>query len=629
MATLYQPSGTAGTYVNDQTGLTTGGYDSTGNLFKFGTTADNLINPPKLTTVPTQQPSTPPDQFVNNLQPVIKQSQDGLVQAQTQEAEQRNNVLNQLLGVKDPNSQKIYDTKFNSLQGNDFVKQFTDANTRLAQLQGVFNTGMQKISSAKGQSQVFEGLQLNEANRQKAVEVGNQALVVQAMQGNIETARQIALDTSKFASEDRANKLQSLMAQFQSLDGIVQGQEKQLIEKAKAKADQELKQLERTQSYVDSAISSGDASVQEMQQLTDPKLTDQEKMAVAAQIINRSAAAKTAFERNNGKFTLSMDGEGNPLIFNSRTGELKGSVNLGALNQQAPDGSTGGQCGVFAHTICDFPTVGNTVSEKKASVDKNGVPAAQWRQSDANPGDVLIFDIGQYGHVSVVTQDNGDGTVTVKDSNFGLDGKVQTRIVDKNDPKLYGVLKGNLKSGLVNDSLEASKGTDGFVNPDVYLQKRQKAKISADEFDKKYGYLLSPQEQTRLGITNAPKAASAESIKLAENAQSGLRALGTLENEISSDPSVVSRAVVPLLAPKYKAARDEIVDVMARLRTGAALTQSEEEFYKSQLPTYKDNAESASYKLQKIREFLQGVINRSQGTQAASSGGSADPLGIR
>lgn len=269
-------------------------------------TADSLTNRPKQVNLPQPKLSTQPSQFVNTLQPAINQAQQGLIQAQTEEANQRNDVLNRLLNVEDPNSQQTYDSRFNQLKGNDYLKQFTDANTRLAQLQGVFNTGSQKVSSAPGQSQVFEGLQLNEVSRQKAVEVGNQALVVQALQGNVETARQIALDTTRFASEDRANKLQSLMAQFQSLDGIVQGQEKQLIDTARIKAEQEYDQLKRTQATIDTAIQSGAASTEEMMKLADPSLTDEEKLFVAQSIVARGAMERLTFDQSNTMFGQNM-----------------------------------------------------------------------------------------------------------------------------------------------------------------------------------------------------------------------------------------------------------------------------------------------------------------------------------
>jgi len=53
------------------------------------------------------------------------------------------------------------------------------------------------------------------------------------------------------------------------------------------------------------------------------------------------------------------------------------------------------------------------------------------------------------------------------------------------------------------DALKASVGRDGKADPELYARLRSSAKISADQFDKKYGYLLSGNEQTNLGLTKS------------------------------------------------------------------------------------------------------------------------------
>jgi hypothetical protein len=126
-------------------------------------------------------------------------------------------------------------------------------------------------------------------------------------------------------------------------------------------------------------------------------------------------------------------------------GEKGGGAILASVNQKYPDGTDGGQCGTFAHKIANFPPVGNQLSEKQAVVNKSGISADIWRQQGARPGDVLIYNIGQYGHVSVVVGKTGDGKLIVKDSNFGMNEKVQTRTVSMSDAKIYGVLRGTLK----------------------------------------------------------------------------------------------------------------------------------------------------------------------------------------
>ena len=269
------------------------------------TTASNVATPPPTVNVPTPQMPTTPSTFVNNLTPTIDAGNQGvqniqqrIIEAQTAEASQRNNVLNQLLSIDGVNTQNTYERAFGntiqSLTGQDpdaFMQQLTDANMALATLQGKFRSGAQAISGAQGQTKRFEGVQLNELERQRAVEVGNQALIVQALQGNFDTARQIALDTANFASEDKKTELNNLLAQYDALTGIVDQQTQQLLDQEKQKIQAELMDTERTQNLVDSAIVQGLATVEEMQYLTSTEVDNATKQRIAMEIINRGGAA--------------------------------------------------------------------------------------------------------------------------------------------------------------------------------------------------------------------------------------------------------------------------------------------------------------------------------------------------
>jgi hypothetical protein len=113
-------------------------------------------------------------------------------------------------------------------------------------------------------------------------------------------------------------------------------------------------------------------------------------------------------------------------------------------------GTTGGDCGVYVHTLVDVPSMGDSLKAKQQFVNTNGVKASEWAQ---NPqvGDVLIFNIGKNGHAAVVTQVN-NGKVTVTESNYKLDGKVGTRTLNVNDPTIYGAVHGNPKASGADDA---------------------------------------------------------------------------------------------------------------------------------------------------------------------------------
>lgn len=314
------------------------------------TTASNVATPPPTVNVPTPQMPTTPSTFVNNLTPTIDAGNQGvqniqqrIIEAQTAEASQRNNVLNQLLSIDGVNTQNTYERAFGntiqSLTGQDpdaFMQQLTDANMALATLQGKFRSGAQAISGAQGQTKRFEGVQLNELERQRAVEVGNQALIVQALQGNFDTARQIALDTANFASEDKKTELNNLLAQYDALTGIVDQQTQQLLDQEKQKIQAELMDTERTQNLVDSAIVQGLATVEEMQYLTSTEVDNATKQRIAMEIINRGARSDRFASAGGGVEgdTVGASSQASQLPFLKETAQL-------ALDLAKVSGSSG------------------------------------------------------------------------------------------------------------------------------------------------------------------------------------------------------------------------------------------------------------------------------------------------
>ena len=126
---------------------------------------------------------------------------------------------------------------------------------------------------------------------------------------------------------------------------------------------------------------------------------------------------------------------------------VNGSTPLSKVYKDYPEGADGGQCGVFAHKVVDFPPVGSTRDEKFASVDKFGIPAAQWK-NNVRVGDVLITnESSKYGHVAVVNKINPDGTIRLTESNFKHKETVShDRVIAIDSPKIYGAIRGTLKA---------------------------------------------------------------------------------------------------------------------------------------------------------------------------------------
>ena len=117
------------------------------------------------------------------------------------------------------------------------------------------------------------------------------------------------------------------------------------------------------------------------------------------------------------------------------------------------------------------------------------------------------------------------------------------------------------------------------------------------------------------------KPLSAEASKVLANANSGLTSLDQLSSMISKG-GVPKGTVIPgrsllggaganlLGTASYDTAARNIADVITRLRTGAALTESEERFYRSQLPQAFDDPETIQQKLQLFNDLFSSIANR-------------------
>lgn len=117
------------------------------------------------------------------------------------------------------------------------------------------------------------------------------------------------------------------------------------------------------------------------------------------------------------------------------------------------------------------------------------------------------------------------------------------------------------------------------------------------------------------------KPLSAEASKIVSNANSGLASLSQLEAMIQNG-GVPAGTLLPgrsmfgglgsalVGTSSYDTAARNIADVITRLRTGAALTEQEEAFYKSQLPQAFDPPETVAQKLSMFRDLFSSVGSR-------------------
>lgn len=132
------------------------------------------------------------------------------------------------------------------------------------------------------------------------------------------------------------------------------------------------------------------------------------------------------------------------------------------------------------------------------------------------------------------------------------------------------------------------------------------------------------------------KPLGAAQAKDVQNASSGLRAIDNLETIMKEDPSARMKTALPfrgvvggagnrvLGTGQIETARKEIADVITRLRTGAAINESEERFYKSQLPEAFDNEATVQQKLSQLRQLFEGLSNPTYFSDGSGSTGLDD-----
>lgn len=123
------------------------------------------------------------------------------------------------------------------------------------------------------------------------------------------------------------------------------------------------------------------------------------------------------------------------------------------------------------------------------------------------------------------------------------------------------------------------------------------------------GYKLFGQQSMGPGYTKP----TAQQYGLA---QAGLSSLGQLQELISKDPSLITREATPgqglpiigglvsnaVGTGEYNAVANNILDALARVRTGAAMTSQEESFYRNLLPKAGDDQSTIKAKLNALQQ---------------------------
>ena len=251
--------------------------------------ASDLTTPTTPVTVPEPQVGSLPQgtsQIVSN----VTRDMNGFIAAQTQEAadlKKRQQEYAQLT-----NQGSLQDLFTSTMEGagvnQNTLKELKDIQLQLADNKTASELTKTQIAGADGQTLVQGQREITQEDREAAVRSTGLAARASVIQGNIETATQLARDTVNIAYQDRTLTSQNLLNQIEMLQGQVDDQTGQLLEQEKRQYEADLAAVEELKRATQNAIVSG-ASQSEISQLTDPKVDDQTKLQLAQSITARGA----------------------------------------------------------------------------------------------------------------------------------------------------------------------------------------------------------------------------------------------------------------------------------------------------------------------------------------------------
>lgn len=107
-------------------------------------------------------------------------------------------------------------------------------------------------------------------------------------------------------------------------------------------------------------------------------------------------------------------------------------------------------------------------------------------------------------------------------------------------------------------------------------------------------------------------------------AQSGLASLGDLSNQLQSNPGILNRTAIPgqdlpliggvvrnaVGTGKYDATANNVLDALARARTGAAMSNEEKAFYQQLLPQAGDNQQTIQTKIAQLQQAFAPLTSK-------------------
>ena len=225
------------------------------------------------------------------------QHTDEVIRATTQESKDLDKVRAEMAAIAGEGSlQDMFTGGLADAGVPDWMKELTDIQLQLADRGTESAITQSRIEGAAGQTLAAAGREVTQEQREAAIRDAGLAARAQVLQGNIETASNLVNQAVTLAYQDRTLRNTNLINQINDLRGVVDEQTQQILDREQRKYEEDQAEIERVQAAVDAAMASGAATSEDVKTLTNPKLTDEERLAAAQAITARAATESRNLE---------------------------------------------------------------------------------------------------------------------------------------------------------------------------------------------------------------------------------------------------------------------------------------------------------------------------------------------
>lgn len=248
-------------------------------------TADQLSQPVSQVTVP--QPVVAETTPVNdNMVKGVGENTQNIITAKTQEAADLKALRDQQAQIAGEGTlSELFSSQQEQFGIPDNLKTLQDLQLQLSEANTASDITQTRIG--QGNSIAQGNREITQEVRENAIRNAGTAARAAIISGNIETASALVSQAVQTAYQDRTLRNSNLINQINSLQGVVDNQTSQLLETDKREYEADQAAITRIQDAVDDAMNSGAATQEDIRTLTDPKLSDEDRLAAAQGIVSR------------------------------------------------------------------------------------------------------------------------------------------------------------------------------------------------------------------------------------------------------------------------------------------------------------------------------------------------------